>query len=89
MKICIFLSCFLLLIMTVTIFCSPLTSKDELDGLIRMRRGFWDFNIFSKTTTSAPETSTAEPKPPNDITIGVCEEDDKVKYYSSFVTMVK
>lgn len=35
--------------------------------------------LFSRTSTSAPTTSTVPPKKPNDLVIGDCEEDDKVR----------
>lgn len=76
--------------MTVTILCSPLTSKDEPDESVRVRRGLWDWTASSKKTTSPP-TTTPLPPEPNHIEIGQCEKDDKVKfkiYYSLAVTTV-
>lgn len=45
----------------------------------RSARGIKDWNIFAKTSTTTPPSSTVPQKLPNNLEIGQCEDGDKVK----------
>lgn len=63
---------------TVTVIGFPANSIRGTISFKRNPRGIKEWNLFSKTTTVSPVTTTVPPKLPNNLDIGHCEDEDKV-----------
>lgn len=69
----------LLISCVMAIIGKSLPSNGVEESGARNARGLLDWGFFSRSTTSVPETTTEAPKKPNDLVIGECEENDKVR----------
>jgi len=71
----------LLLVLCLTIASSSAMPAERLQSTaqVRFKRDWFNLPFFGKGTTEAPPTTTMKPKLPNNLEIGLCEEDDKVR----------
>lgn len=66
------------LVLLTTVDGSPVMEEAN-EGVHRIARGIRDWPFFSKHSTEAPITTTTPVKIPNNLNIGLCLEDDKVR----------